>query len=69
MMILEKLTFGEFCFDVVLWLVFLVTNAQYLIPNSRCEMAYCRDKNYIPLFLFLLVFCTFDFIGGIFSII
>lgn len=64
MMILEKLTFGEFCFDVVLWLVFLVTNAQYLIPNSRCEMAYCRDKNYIPLFLFLLVFCTFDFIGG-----
>ena len=61
---MEKLTVEQFFFDVVLWLVFLATNARYLIPNSRCVVAYRQDKNYAPMFLFLLLFCTFAFIGG-----
>ena len=61
---MEKLTVEQFFFDVVLWLVFLATNARYLIPNSRCVVAYRQDRNYAPMFLFLLLFCTFGFIGG-----
>lgn len=61
---MEKLTIEQFFFDVGLWLIFLVINSRFLISNDRCEIAYRKDNNYVPLFVFLLVFCTFAFIGG-----
>lgn len=61
---MEKLTIEQFFFDMVLWFSFLATNCRFLTSNARCEVAYCKDNNYAPLFLFLLVFCTFGFVTG-----
>lgn len=61
---MERLTIEQIFFDVGLWLIFLAINSRFLISNDRCEIAYRKDNNYVPLFVFLLVFCTFAFIGG-----
>ena len=61
---MAQLSLFQYLFDIVLWCGFLASNVRYLTSKAINFRGYGQDNNYVPLFVFLLVFCTFAFIGG-----